>query len=122
ELVKEVLRRIKRIDIDGVITSGTLEQLIEDNFISPFPQIQYTERPDKVASEILEGRIGILIDNTPFVLIVPATFPMFMQAPGDYYDRWIYSSLIRVLRYIALFFSMFLPAIYVALISYHQGL
>jgi spore germination protein len=122
ELVKEVLRRIKRIDIDGVITSGTLEQLIEDNFMSPFPQIQYTERPDKVVSEILEGRIGILVDNTPFALIVPATFPMFMQAPGDYYDRWIYSSLIRILRYIALFFSMFLPAIYVALISYHQGL
>lgn len=122
ELVDEVFRRLSRIDVDSVVASGYIEQLIEDNFVSVFPQIQYTERPDKVTAALMDGRVAILVDNTPFVLVVPATFTMFMQASEDYYDRWIYSSLIRFMRYVALMFSLFLPAFYIALISYHQGL
>lgn len=122
ELVNEVTERVKRIDIDGILASGILEQCIEDNYLSLFPQVQFTERPDKISAAILEGRVAILTDNTPFVLIVPATFSMFMQVPEDYYDRVIYSSIIRVLRYLAFFISLFLPAIYVSLISYHHGL
>lgn len=122
ELVDEVMERIKRINIDEILSSGILEQCIEDSYLSLFPQVQFTERPDKIAAAILEGRVAILADNTPFVLIVPATFSMFMQAPEDYYDRVVYSSIIRVLRYLSFFISLFLPAIYVSLISYHHGL
>jgi spore germination protein len=122
DTVKEVLRRIGQIDVDQVIAAGVLEQFIEDNFLSPFPQIQYTERPDRVVAALMEGRVAILIDNTPFALVVPASLSMFMQSPEDYYERWIYSSLIRILRYLAITVSLFLPAVYVSLISFHQGL
>lgn len=122
ELVDEVQRRLSRIDMDSIIASGYIEQLIEDNFLSLFPQIQYTERPDKVVAGLMEGRVAILLDNTPFALIVPTTFSMFIQAPEDYYDRWVYSSLIRMMRYVAIIISLFLPAVYIALVSYHQGL
>lgn len=122
DIVKEVLRRIGEIDVDQIIAAGTVAQFIEDNFLSPFPQVQYTERPDKAVSAILEGRIVIIVDNTSFVLILPASLPMFMQTVEDYYERWIYSSLIRALRYLVIMISLFLPGVYVALISYHQGL
>ncbi|MCT4621612.1 MAG: spore germination protein [Marinisporobacter sp.] len=122
QLVDEVKRRIERIDIDAVIATGYVEQLIEDNFLSPFPQIIATERPDKVVGALMEGRVGILLDNTPYALIVPVTFPMFMQTPEDYYERWMYSSFIRLLRYLTISVALFLPAFYVALISFNQGL
>lgn len=122
DTVEEVLRRIGKIDVDQILAAGVLEQFIEDNSLSPFPQIQYTERPDRTVAAILEGRIAILVDNTPFALIVPASMSMFMQSPEDYYERWIYSSLIRILRYFAIAISLFLPAVYVSLISFHQGL
>jgi len=122
DTVEEVLRRIGQIDVDQILAAGVLEQFIEDNFLSPFPQMQYTERPDRVVAAILEGRIAIIIDNTPFALVVPASLSMFMQSPEDYYERWIYSSLIRILRYLAIAVSLFLPAVYVSLISFHQGL
>lgn len=122
DLVDEVKRRIERIDIDDVPESGYVEQLIQDNFLSPFPQVQNTERPDRVTSALMEGRVAILLDSTPFALIVPVTFPMLMQSPEDYYENWIFTSLIRLLRYGAVFISLFLPSIYIALVSYHQGL
>ena len=122
DLVEEVVHRIEQINIDEMISAGTLEQFIEDNFLSLFPQIQYTERPDRVVAALMEGRTAIILDNTPFVLIVPATLPMFIQSPEDYYDRWIYSSVIRVLRYLVVLFSLFLPSVYIAYISFHQGL
>lgn len=122
DLVNEVRRRLQKIDIDDPIESGYVENYIQDNPYSPFPQVQNTERPDRVEGALLEGRVAILIDGTPFSLIVPVTFPMLMQSPEDYYDRWIPASLIRMLRTLALFFALFLPALYVALVSYHQGL
>ncbi|HZG16489.1 MAG TPA: spore germination protein, partial [Candidatus Bathyarchaeia archaeon] len=99
-LVNEVKSRIECIDIDDVPESGYIEQLIEDNPWSPFPQIQNTERPDKVVASLMEGRVAILLDGTPFVLLAPVTFPMLLQAPEDYYDRWIVGSLVRMLRYL----------------------
>jgi spore germination protein len=121
-IVDELDRRLSRIDIDAIMASGYIEQFIEDNILTVFPQTQYSERPDKTAAAILDGRIAILVDNTPFVLIVPAVFAMLVQAPDDYYDRWVYSSFIRSIRYIAIAISLFLPAFYVSLISFHQGL
>lgn len=122
EVLQETKRRLQTIEIDGVLESGYIEQLIEDSFLSPFPQMQYTERPDKVIAALLEGRIAIVLDGTPFVLIVPATFPQFFQSPEDYYERWIIGSFTRALRIVASYIATFLPAIYIAAVSYHPGL
>lgn len=122
DIVMEVNRRLKSIDIDDATESGTIEQWIEDSFLSPFPQILHTERPDKVSTSLLQGKVAILLDGTPFVLVAPTTFVSLFQSPEDYYERWIIGSLLRVLRYIAAFFAVFLPALYIALVSFHQGM
>lgn len=122
ELVHEVQRRIGRIDIDYVAAAGYIEQLIEDDPWSPFPQIQSTERPDRVVGALMEGRVAILLDGSPTALVQPATLAMFMQSPDDYYERWQIASLIRVLRYLILIISLTLPSIYIALASFHHGL
>jgi spore germination protein len=122
ELLENVKNRIQDMDIDHVAESGYIEQLIEDDYLSIFPQVQSTERPDRVMGAILEGRVAILLDGTSYALIVPATFSMMMQSPEDYYERWIPMSLIRLLRYVAAFLSIFLPSFYIAFVSFHQGL
>jgi len=119
-LVKEVLSRIERIKIDGILDSGYIEELIQDNKYSPFPQIQNTERPDTVASSLLEGRIAILVDGTPFVLLAPMVFWQWLQASDDYYERFYIASLLRFLRVTFLFVALLTPAIYIALSTYHQ--
>jgi spore germination protein len=122
QLVQEVEARIRKIDIDNVPESGYIEQLIEDNYLSPFPQVQSTERPDRVVAALMEGRVSILLDGTPFALIVPVTFSMMLQSPEDYYERWIPGTLIRLLRYLAAILSLFSPALYIAFISFHPGM
>lgn len=122
ELVEEVKNRIQKISIDYVLESGYIEQLIEDNYLSPFPQVQSTERPDRVMGALMEGRVAILLDGTPFALIVPVTFSMLLQSPEDYYDRWIPGTTIRLLRFFAALISLLGPALYIAFISFHPGL
>ncbi|MDU4696048.1 MAG: spore germination protein [Paenibacillus sp.] len=122
DLLQEVKRRVETIDIDDAPESGTIEQLIQDSFLSPFPLILHTERPDKVASAILQGKVVILLDGTPFALIMPTTFVSLVQSPEDYYERWLIGSLIRILRYIAVFISLTFPSLYIALVSFHQGM
>ena len=121
-LVEEVKKRIQKIDIDNVPESGYVEQLIEDNYLSPFPQAQSTERPDRIIAALMEGRVAILLDGTPFALIVPVTFSMLMQSPEDYYERWIPGTFIRLLRFGAAIVSLFAPALYISFISFHPGL
>lgn len=121
-IVKEVNRRLKTIDMDDAPESGYIEQWIEDNFLSPFPQIINTERPDKVAAALLQGKVAIFLDGTPFVLLAPATFGNALQSPEDYYERWTIGTFLRLLRYFAAFIAIFLPALYIALVSYHQGM
>ncbi|RKD30918.1 spore germination protein [Thermohalobacter berrensis] len=122
EMVEEVKRRLKDIKIDSVIESGYIEQYIQDNYYSPFPQVETTERPDAVAASLYEGRIAIVTDNTPFVLLVPATLTTFLQSSEDYYERWIITSLIRLLRYVAALIALLLPSLYIAITSYHPGM
>lgn len=122
ELVDEVIRRVNTIDIDAVIESGYIEQLIEDNYMSPFPQINVTERPDEAAASLYEGRVVILVDNSPFALIVPITLNSLFQSPEDYYDRWYIASILRWIRYSASIISLVLPAIYIAVTSFHPGI
>lgn len=122
DLLKEVEARISNIDIDFLADSGYIEQLIEDNYLSPFQQLQNTERPDRVINGLLEGRIAILQDGSPFALIAPATFSMLLQSPEDYYERWIPSSFLRILRFFTAFLSLLAPSIYISFISFHPGL
>ncbi|PWW29651.1 spore germination protein [Cytobacillus oceanisediminis] len=121
-IIKEVKNRLEKIDIDQTLESGIIEQFIEDDFLSPFPQLLTTERPDKVASGLLEGRVAILVDGTPFVLLLPITITSILQGPEDYYERWFVGTLIRLMRFGAIFVSLFGPSLYVALVSYHPGL
>lgn len=119
ELVQEVKQRLDSIDIDRAITSGYIEEFIIDNKNSVFPQILFTERPDKFCSNIMDGRVGILIDGTPVSYIVPATLIMFIQAPEDYAQQYIISSIIRYIRYTAMFVTLLLPGFYVCITTFH---
>lgn len=122
ELLAEVKRRIATIDIDEVEESGFVEQWIEDDFMSPFPTVHTTERPDKVAASLFQGRIAVLLDGTPMVLLMPITLGMLLHSPEDYYERWIVGTLARLLRYLAAFLAVFSPALYIALVTFHPGL
>lgn len=122
ELVEEVMDRLSMIEIDAILDSGYLEQFIEDNHISPFPQVQYTERPDKVAANLLEGRVAIFVDGSPLALVVPTVFNQFYQAVEDYTERFLLMSAIRLARLIALMFSLVFPSLYVGVISFNPEL
>lgn len=122
KLLDEVKKRIDNVDIDGILDSSALENLIEDNYLSPFPQIGSTERPDSVAASILEGRIGIVVDNSPFVLMVPATLGTLLQSSEDYYTRWLEASAVRLLRIVAVLLAFLPSPLYVAITAYHPGL
>ncbi|MGG2067076.1 spore germination protein [Bacillus sp. S14(2024)] len=121
-VLEEVRQRVQRIQIDGVLESAFIEEFIEDQPFSPFPQIQNTERPDAVCASLLEGKVAILVDNTPFVLIVPMTFWTGLQAAEDYYERSIYTTFIRWIRFVLINMSLFLPSLYVAITTFHPKL
>ncbi|GBF34545.1 spore germination protein GerKA [Desulfocucumis palustris] len=120
DMVAEVKRRLQRINIDGVLESGYLEEFIEDNPYSPFPQIIHTERPDRVAASLLEGRVAILTDGTPVVLIVPVDITAFMSSAEDYYERYMMGTIILWLRFVAFGISILLPSLYIAITTFHQ--
>jgi len=121
-LIKEVKKRLSNIRIDAILDSGYLEQFIEDNNVSPFPQVQYTERPDKVVANLLEGRVALLVDGSPLALLVPTVFNQFYQTVEDYTERFLLMSAIRLARMVALVFSLIFPSLYVAIISYNPEL
>ncbi|USK32043.1 spore germination protein [Bacillus sp. F19] len=120
KVIKEVHRRLDRIEIDGILESGYIEELIQDEALSPFPTVYYSERPDKIAAELLEGKVAILVDGTPIVLVVPALFVSFIQAAEDYYQRADISTLIRLLRFFSLFIALLGPSLYIAITTFHQ--
>jgi spore germination protein KA len=121
-LVEEVENRLSKINIDRILDAGYIEQLIQDNPRSPFPQVKSTERPDVVVGNLTEGRVAIMVDGSPFALIVPATFNQFYQTSEDYNERFIMTSLIRFIRLVALLFSLIMPSLYVAILSFHPEL
>jgi spore germination protein len=122
KIIDELYRRLEKINIDAILDSGYIEQFIEESNYSPFPQIQTTERPDVVASAIYEGRVGVIVDNSPFVLIVPTTIAAFFQSPEDYYSRSVLSTFIRAIRLIAGIVSVLAPASYIAVTSFNPGI
>lgn len=119
-LIDEVTKRLNRIQIDGILESEYIEEFIEDNPYSPFPQLMSTERPDIASAHLLEGRVTILVEGSPFVLIAPITFFSLLQSQEDYYQRFLFSTLIRWLRYGFLGISLLLPSLYVAVTTFHQ--
>lgn len=117
--LEEVRTRLQQIDIDGILESNYVEEFIQDKTYTVFPTINNSERPDVVAASLLEGRIAILVDGTPFVLMVPALFTQFLQSAEDYYHRSDFG-LLRLIRYVAFFISLFGPSIYIAVTTFHQ--
>ena len=122
DLINEVRFRLNNIDIDTIINSGTLEQLIQDDSGILFPQTFATERCDRACNNILEGRIVILVNGNPYSLIVPAVLVDFITSPEDMNLKHQYGNLIRIIRCLAFFVAMFLPAFYVAITNFHQEL
>ncbi|NMB34844.1 MAG: spore germination protein [Firmicutes bacterium] len=120
KLLAEVKQRLERIKVDGILESGYLEEFIEDEPLSPFPQLLRTERPDRVTACLLEGKVAIFTDGTPFVLLVPAFLPEFLTTPEDYYERFFIGSFVRFIRYAAFAISLVLPSLYVAIVTFHQ--
>lgn len=118
EILNEVNQRLSKIDIDAIMESGMIEQLIEDDIFCLFPTIQHTERVDTAVAALYEGRIVILTDNTNLALIVPATFATFIQHSEDYYERWHIATVIRILRVFAAVLAMTLQGFYISISSF----
>ena len=119
-IVEEVKKRLKGINFDSILESGYIEQLVEDQVMTPFPTLDHTERPDKVAGNLLEGRVAIFVNGTPFVLVAPALFIQFFQSVEDYFARFDIVSSIRFLRVFIFFISLITPSLYVAATTFHQ--
>ncbi len=121
-VVETVKYRIGKLDVESILETGYIEEYIEDAPFSPFSTIGYSEKPDVVAAKILEGRVAILVDGTPFVLTAPMIFAESFQTAEDYYNRSLYASMIRILRFIAFMITVFGPAVYIALVSFQHEL
>ncbi|MDP4090596.1 MAG: spore germination protein [Bacillota bacterium] len=118
-LVNNIKERLGRVQTDAMITTSILGQFIEDHDYSVVPTILYTELPDRAASYIESGHVVILVDNSPSVLIAPATFWVLFHTPEDTYHRWIAGNFIRFIRIVSVFIMLFTPALYIAATNYH---
>lgn len=119
-LIDEIKARLGRINTDSILESGYIEQFIEDAPYSIFSTVANSEKPDVIAAKILEGRVAVLVDGTPFVLTVPMVFVESFQTAEDYYARHILSSLTRVMRYFSYLLTTLTPALYIAILTFHQ--
>lgn len=120
DLIAEVRYRINNLSIDYLISSGQLEQLIQDDSDSSLPQVVATERPDRTANMLYAGRIAIIVNGSPFILVVPAVFSDFLVSPEDLNLKHQYANFTRILRLIAFTMALFLPGIYMAIANFHQ--
>ena len=113
EIVKRINEVLNRIDIDGIIDSSYLKTTLEGQK-SFFPTIMMSERPDKSSMALLEGKVVILVDMSPYALILPSFFIDFFHTTDDYYQKSFNTTFIRLIRLIAFFIAIFTPAIYIA--------
>ncbi|PLS10348.1 spore germination protein [Neobacillus cucumis] len=120
--VKTVMERLKNVEFDAITDSSYIVQLISDNKNSPFPQLLDTERPDRVTAILAEGKIAIIVDGSPHVLITPTTLVEFFSSFEDYFLNWMLSSFFRLIRLFAVAFSILVTPVYVATLSYHYEL
>lgn len=119
ETVEELQRRLDAVELDYVLTSGTLEQLIEDDPYAPLPQVVGTERPDRAVSFLMEGQAVLLLDGSPRALALPVSLWHLFHAPDDSYMRWQYGTFMRLLRLLGALVTLLLPAVFVSLVVYH---
>ncbi|WP_199614767.1 spore germination protein [Paenibacillus alkalitolerans] len=120
DVIDEVKRRLSSIEIDSVLETGYIEETISDHPHSPFPLIQTTQRPDTVAAALLEGKVAILVNGSPMVLVAPITIWYGFQSVEDYYISFIFATMLRWLRYLFTFIALALPSLYVAVTTFHQ--
>jgi spore germination protein KA len=120
DIVQEVKQRLQSIETDAILATGYIEQFIQDGKFSLFPVVGNSEKPDKVAAKLLEGRVAIIVDGTPTVLTVPYLFVESIQNTDDYYGETFFASFSRLLRVMALILSIYMPSVYVALTIFHQ--
>ncbi|WP_171633563.1 spore germination protein [Paenibacillus plantarum] len=119
-IVNEVKRRLAKIETEGILDSGQLEDYLKDSPYSPFPQLNSTERVDKASAAILEGKVVVLVDGTPFALTMPITFTEFLLATEDYYTNFWAATMLRWVRFLAMLMALTLPSIYIAITTFHQ--
>ena len=122
ELVAQVKERLSDFLIDGILDSGMAEQLTEETWLSPFPQIQTTLRPDRAVMAVLDGKVVVLCNNSPSALIMPADYNSFIQTSDDYYQRPMVASFGRLLRYVASFLAVSMPGLYLAVTNFQTGI
>lgn len=121
-VTEELERKLESFEIDGVTDSGVIEQLTADLKHSPFPQYQTTERPDRAAQAVLEGRVVLLCDNSPEALLLPVTLNSLFQTSDDYYRHFAIVSFLRLIRYLGAFLAVSLPGLYLAAVNFHTQL
>lgn len=119
-IVDELEHRLDQIKIDGILDSGYIKGMIKDSTLTPFPLIGTTERPDIVCAKLLEGRVALLCDGAPFALTLPFIFMECFQANEDYYQNYFFASVNRLIRWIGFFLTTSVPAVYIALTTFHQ--
>ena len=118
--VRELARRLDKLDLDALLSLGPLEEAITDAPLSPFPQLLHTERPDRFAMHLAQGRVGLLIDGLPVGLLLPVTFSEYLKVTGDSSMHFVVSTSLTLLRWLALGIGVLLPALYAAVALYHQ--
>lgn len=119
--VCEVERRLNNLKID-IPENLTIPNLIGDHPYSPFPTAQQTERPDRLVSALSKGKVGIIVDGTPFAIIVPTVLSDLFRAVDDYHEKWMIATAIRILRYISAFLALSIPAMYIAITAFHPAM
>jgi len=121
-LVERMKNRLKSIDTDGLLSPSSVEEYVTGSRWTAFPLMQYTERPDRFSQALLDGRVGLMVDGLPLGYLAPADIGYLMESPEDRSRDFISASCVKLLRYIALLTSLLLPAIYIALVTFHQEL
>lgn len=119
-ILKELKKRLSKIDIDGILDSNYIIELIKDNKYSPFRTIGNTERPDVVVGKMLEGRIAVLVDGTPMALTLPYLFIENFQSSEDYYLGFFYTSFSRMVRMFGFLLTCTIPSLYIAIVAFHH--
>ena len=118
--VNKIRQIINSIDIDNISTPAFIEEFLVENKQSIFPQIMYTQRPDRVSANLSDGRVVLVVDGIPFAYILPCQLPMLMQSPDDYANHFLIGSSLRIIRYLSMIITLFLPAFYIAATTYQS--
>ncbi|MBM7663191.1 spore germination protein KA [Bacillus mesophilus] len=122
KLIEEIRKRINKIDTSYILDSGNIDEFITDKSLTVFPLLYNTERPDSACANLLEGKVIIIVDGSPFVLVAPVVFTDFFQSSEDYYQPFVMGSFIRFIRYISFMIALIFPSLYVAISTFHHEL